>query len=127
MTTGLNRTAMAAVRAGEAAVYQHEMDFLWPKLGLPDSKRETKSGMRCRARPNPGNKAADGPHFRKGPDAWHHMPPGWMVIDPYALPAKGGGSTATFCVVRHPATKLLSEFKMNYLLVRRRCRTLLYL
>ena len=50
-----------------------------------------------------------------------------MVIDPYALPAKGGGSTATFCVVRHPATKLLSEFKMNYLLVRRRCRTLLYL
>ena len=43
--------------------------------------------------PITGVGAATGPLARQ---AWHHMPPGWMVKDPYALPAVGGGATARY-------------------------------
>ena len=38
----------------------------------------------------------------------HHIPPGWLEPNPYRLQGH-----ETLCVVRHPAERLLSEFRMK--------------
>lgn len=38
----------------------------------------------------------------------HHVPPGWLEPNPYRL-----SGHETLCVVRHPAERLLSEFRMK--------------
>lgn len=83
-----------------------------PKTGgtaIQQFLRRKRQGVRSedfatwRRLPRVGNVSAAFPHCKP-----YHVPPGWLAPNPYRLPGHH-----TVCVVRHPAERLLSEFRMK--------------